>query len=408
MRIAYISYEMPPISGNGGIGTYIAQISRIMADRGHDVHVFCGVESNPGSEKIEKVTVHRVLGSRSQFGENVLSVFSDINQQSPFDLIESQEYKAEGYYVRIKYPKIPHIVKCHTPSFIVGRLNNKRDNWLNRIRYIIMGLVRFKLVKPYWTYYYLDDIEYQYAKSASIITSPSQSMAEWLEKEWHFKTGEIKVIHNPFHPQDAFLNLKPAQSVRPFKILFLGRLEVRKGILNLINAIPKVVKKYPDTIFIFAGEPLPSPDKSVLMDEFIKNRLLGFKNNLIFTGNLSYNQIPPVIEQSSICVFPSLWENFPNVCLEAMSAGRAVIGSSSGGMTEMITHQINGLLIEPNNSDQIADSIIELISDPSKIEEFGKRARQSVINKFNRTLVGHRTEEIYVEAIGKQKSDSQL
>jgi glycosyltransferase involved in cell wall biosynthesis len=104
-----------------------------------------------------------------------------------------------------------------------------------------------------------------------------------------------------------------------------------------------------------------------------------------------------------LCVFPSLWENFPNVCLEAMSAARAVIGSSAGGMSEMLDHGRVGRLIAPGDSAALAREIIDLLKAPAERLRLGEMARKRVLEAYNENVIGELMEALYREAIQRKR-----
>ncbi|PTN26484.1 hypothetical protein C6366_18930 [Desulfonatronum sp. SC1] len=84
-----------------------------------------------------------------------------------------------------------------------------------------------------------------------------------------------------------------------------------------------------------------------------------------------------------LCIFPSIWENFPTVCLEAMSAGRVVIGSKNGGMNEMLTNPISGILVNPKSVSQISKAIAFLIENPQIRIKFGENGRNKILSEYN-------------------------
>jgi len=122
-----------------------------------------------------------------------------------------------------------------------------------------------------------------------------------------------------------------------------------------------------------------------------------------FTGKVSLDDIPHYLAQTDICVFPSLWENFPNVCLEAMAAGRGVVGSSAGGMAEMLDQGNAGLLVPPEDATAIASAIIELLDQPNLRMKLGAEARERVTTEYSLERLGDLIEQSYQRAIQRPK-----
>ena len=400
MRIAYISYEHPLGITGGGIGTYLGQIASLMSDRGHDVEVFTCYPLKSEVLNYQGYTVNRIqAASKEAFRNNVVEVFRLKQMISPFNLIEAAEYNADAYFVNKHFLEIPLVIKLHTPDFLIIRLNAYKANAVDKLRYLLGGIRRGKLVKPYWIYRKNEDIEYWQFLQATSVCSPSYSLANIIKKEW--ESGQpIEVIPNLFIPNKGFLNIPVARYTEGKIIIsFFGRLEKRKGILDLMNAIPNVLQSHQNVVFRFIGKPHPSPDNRLNMEDYIRHHLKKHLHYIEFLGPQPYENIPGLMAETHICIFPSLWENFPNVCLEAMAAGRAVIASNNGGMADMITDQKEGLLIKPNNTKSIAKAILSLCNEPQKIEQLGKAARKKVLEAYNAEKIGVHVEDFYRKAI---------
>ncbi|MFN9914476.1 MAG: glycosyltransferase family 4 protein, partial [Pirellulaceae bacterium] len=131
---------------------------------------------------------------------------------------------------------------------------------------------------------------------------------------------------NPFVPSQDLLQIPTG--IYPTTISFIGRLEVRKGILNWMNAIPAIAKQYPTAEFRFVGATSQLADGTNTQD-VLNRHLKEFAGRIEFTGAVHPSQIPQELARTGIVVIPSLWENYPYSCLEAMAAGRAVVGSSA-------------------------------------------------------------------------------
>jgi glycosyltransferase involved in cell wall biosynthesis len=143
------------------------------------------------------------------------------------------------------------------------------------------------------------------------------------------------------------------------------------------------------------------------MQEYILRKLQPYSINIEFTGKQPAAKIPNLIADCQICVFPSLWENFPNVSLEAMAAGKVVIGTNNGGMADMITHEKNGILIPPQSRRKLAKAICDAMNGGYDMENIGREARQRILSGYNREYIGQVTEDFYKETIDK-KSKSML
>ncbi len=349
--------------------------------------------------------VHRVQAAdQQQFRTSNVAVFSKQHENEAFDIIEAAEYGADALLIKEKYPGLPLVVKLHTPSFLTRRLNSNKLSLTARLRFIMGGIIRGKLVKLDTAYDKTTNPEYSQYCLAGSLCSPSASLIELVQQEWPTQKN-IAVIPNPFVPDQSFLNLPVAEHKEGgIVVSFFGRLEKRKGILELAKAIPLVLEKNKSVIFRFVGKAHPSPIAGIDMEEYIKQALKKWVNNLEFKGYQPYDAVPALLAGTQVCIFPSLWENFPNVCLEAMAAGRAVIASERGGMAEMITHGVNGWLVNPKSPKDIASAIIDLAADPIKINALAKAARERVLDSYNEEKIGALVTACYEATIMDNKN----
>lgn len=405
MRIAYLSYEHPKGISGGGIGTYIGQMAKIMAEAGHSVEVFSGIEEKVTYQafKHDGYQLHLIPAEHTEiFREKVLKVFEAVHLAHPFDAMESPEYGADALEVKLKYPEIPLVVKLHTPTFLISKLNSDL-NFLSKMRFVLGALRKGDRPKFFWSYKKEYDPEYVLTSLAEKVVSPSHSLAELVQDRWKI-SNRIDVIPNIFVPNRQLLQIaKP--STNPFIVTFIGKLEKRKGILVLLKAIPKITEKYPDVIFRFVGKALPSPKTGMDMQDYMLSKLSTFRKNLDFQGFQSYEKIPEYLETTSVCIFPSLWENFPNVCLETMAAGRVVVGTDNGGMADMIEDGKTGYLIKPGSSQAIIKVMLKLLeSKPQELTMIGAQARDSVLKRYNANIIGNACTIIFKQIINKAHS----
>lgn len=378
MKIAFISYEFPPDTGFGGIGTYTYQVSTALAKRGHTIEVFsCSREEDKLNITVEGlIKVHRVKADkRSVFAERIVSVFAERHAITGFDIIESPEYCAEGLQVRKAFPHIPMVVKLHTPLFLVNRLNNiyKPLSLKKKIKQLI-GRSNYNKI---------GDADYQLAIAADAVCSPSKALADVITKEWDIP--HIEVVPNYYNPLPGFYGISIEESKANI-VAFTGRLEVRKGILALIKAIPLVLKAKPGTIFRFIGSSGDAPGNKGSMEAYIKEELQVFLPQLEFTGFVQRENMPEMIRDVTMFVFPSVWENFPYVCLEAMSAGKAIVASDAGGMKEMLDGTKGGKIVNAKDHKELAKAIVDLLNNE------GERRSMAIHNR-------RRVKEVYAQEV---------
>ncbi|WP_375416580.1 glycosyltransferase family 4 protein [uncultured Hymenobacter sp.] len=403
MRIAHVSFEYPPDTADGGIATYVHQVSHMLRDRGHDVEVFCASPTRTVSEVFEGVMVHRVQAGREDFRTKVVAVFGEQHAQQAFDIMESPEYGADGYDIKRAYPALPLVVKLHTPSFLLYDLTTyyQVTPLLVKLRYLVGGLLRGQLRQPHWQWKRKSqDMEYQLCRLADQIHTPSVSLGQLVARRWDIAKSKIHHVPYPFIPNQEFLAVPLGTDCQTFA--YIGRLEVRKGIVALVEAARLIFQAVPAARFIIIGRSQQSHIPGLDMRAYIEQQLREYRDRLDFR-EVRPQEIPAVLAQTDVCVYPSLWENFPNVCLEAMSAGRAIVGSEQGGMKDMLTSPQAGLLVPPTNAAAIAEAVITLLNNPPLRRKLGETARQKVLTSYTSDVIGPLVEAKYAEAIRSRR-----
>jgi len=417
MRIAYISFEYPPDSANGGIATYVGQAARMMAVRGHEVEVFAASPAREESLVENGVRVHWIKETdRERFGERIGPVFAARHAESPFDVLEGPDYSADARRAVELVPDVPLVLKMHTPMLMVFRLNRPRDlhgalvNALRQGKRMVASLMRgqwprFTLERPamQWAMDW-NCVERAHAGRAALIATPSRDLGEFAVKEWGIPRDRIRYAPYPYTPAPAFLEATQRGDGRT--VGFIGRLERRKGIEDLAQAIPRVLGVVPEARFRFIGAIGKHQESGRPYDAWIREKVgPRAAAQLDFVGRIEPDRIGATLAKLDVVALPSLWENFPNVCLEAMAAGRAIVGSKAGGMREMLDEGRCGMLVSPQNPAALAHAILKLLQAPEERRRLGDLARQRVLEVYNERVIGELYEEIYGEAkIGKSEN----
>jgi phosphatidylinositol alpha-1,6-mannosyltransferase len=230
-----------------------------------------------------------------------------------------------------------------------------------------------------------------------------------------FTKGEIAKIGN--QPQ-KFLQIAPGIDTEHFAprkarvdliekyrldgrrvIVSVGRLVHRKGQDELVKAMPKILEQFPDAILLFVGE---GPIKQML---FNSAKQLGVLPKVVFAGRVSHHDLPDYICLGEIFAMPVRSrfsglevEGLGIVYLEASACGLPVIVGNSGGAVDAVLDKKTGLLVDGTKSDQIAQSICELLANPERAKQMGQAGRDWVIKnwqlsnwseKFNKVLIGN-------------------
>jgi glycosyltransferase involved in cell wall biosynthesis len=177
----------------------------------------------------------------------------------------------------------------------------------------------------------------------------------------------------------------------------IANLRPEKGHRILLNAVPKVIQRYPLAHFLLVG---PGPLEGELRDYVMTHGLTPYVS---FLGD--FDEIPELLASLDIVVLPSTSESLPNAVLEAMSAGRPVIASAVGGCTELIEQGRTGLLVPPGDSHALADQILLLLARPELRADLGRAARKHAESEFTFNLAVKRLEAVYDELLERRAGD---
>jgi glycosyltransferase involved in cell wall biosynthesis len=204
------------------------------------------------------------------------------------------------------------------------------------------------------------------------------------------------VVFNPeSHPHGFLRTRYNIPSDAPL-LGIIARIMVWKGHLELIEALALVKREFPTVrLFIVGWEDTWMDQGEEGYGAQVRRRIeeLGLTENVIWTGWIE--EAPGVFTDLDMVCVPSYEEPFGLVVTEAMSMGRPVVGFNSGALPEIITHEQEGLLVTPKNTEELAAAIIRLLRDPEERRLMGQRGRQKVLKSFTPRHQADRVAEIY-------------
>ena len=207
--------------------------------------------------------------------------------------------------------------------------------------------------------------------------------------------SQICVIQNGIDFEDIH-NVQPHKSIEYPSILFVGGLSKVKGIDTLLNAVPIIRKKILNLCLYIAGS---GPEENKLK-ELVKE--LNIEENVNFLGYVSEIKKYSYYKSTDVCVFPSIYEPFGIVLLEAMACGKPVVASNVGGIPFVVEEGKTGLLFESGNVKDLADKIMTILKNEELREKMGEAGRERA-KEFTWDKIAERTVEMYKEILkGKE------
>jgi glycogen synthase len=398
MRIAFLTYEFPPRTPAGGIGTYVESAVRLFLEAGQKVVVFCPAaheETGLRAGKPELYLIH--CSSDDQFRGLLPAAIAEYEQHSRIDVIESPEYQYLHECIAPDSLRGRLVVRLHTPlrlALILNGFHSRRLYFQSVLRLLFRGNIRAAIHKLR-CYRPLLDSEYCSALQADLLVSPSQSLLGKLNKiGWKPIAQKAKVLPNPLILDNRLLSLQLPEALDDGWITFLGRIEKRKGVFTLTQAIKKFASRNPGYSFRFIGADLADQNGNSNTQQLL-NQLSDIQCRIEFTGRIEHCDLITYLADASVVILPSIWENFPYACLEAMSAARPVIASKAGGMSEMIESNVSGLLVSPNRPDQICSCLVHLSKNAKLLTYLGGNARTRILDQYSTVALREQYMRLY-------------
>jgi glycogen synthase len=399
LRIGLLSYEYPPDTGLGGIGTYTRTQAQALTRAGHEVHVLAG-SSSPGTVSCREegdVTVWRdggtqvarrlgaLLGSlgwwwsRNRFenGLRMRRLLRRAAAQQEFDLIEVPECGAEGLFLGRRFES-RKIVRFHSPAalimpFYVTRPGDRRL------------CARF---------------ESRGYRRAAAATACSQFLAREMRERLAFPTPIVTVPNgidldasdsavsggSPFD-----LRVEVGATAEEPVVLFAGRFEPRKGSKLLCDLVPELLAQRA-VRFVVLGEDLFGEAAGELAARCRAGRLRG---SLHLLGRRPTADVGAAMRQADVVLLPSRWENAPYAVLEAMAAAAPLVVSRVGGLHEMVEHEREALLAEDQDVAAHLAAVERLLDDRAWGRSLGGAARARAAREFSADRMAASSLEVY-------------
>lgn len=395
LRHLIVSREFPPAAyPPGGIGTYTGNIARLLATAGETVHVIgerwsgaplerevlcegrlvihrVGLEeprTPRGGRMASSETELRLLGASGfpaqRFSWQAALLAERLIEQEHIDVIEGQDWEAPLYYLLLRRALglgparlPPCLVHVHSPTEFIYRHNE----WAaGRPQYAPM--VR---------------LEEYCIGAADALLCPSRYLADQAAARYAIPAGRIRVI--PYPTGDFPFIPRGAAAWNGGGIIYIGRLEPRKGLIEFVEAAVDVAQSNPSARFDFVGDDVRYRG-SLSVRRYMETRIPGgLRERFRFHGVQHRAQLPRLLAKARAAVIPSRWENFPNTCIEAMCSGLPVIASPNGGMAELLEDGVTGWLAPSQAPDGLAIALRRaLATAPQDCEAMGRAAALAI------------------------------
>lgn len=386
MKICFVSFEYPPLM-IGGAGVYAKYLTKELARLNHQVHVISPGSGQDVGDFIENgVFVHRIRFLNQPFLRapsywfSLRKYYKTLDRAvGGFDVLHANV--VSDFSLTKSSVTIPRIVTVHhlarntlkvVNASVLRRLQDLRGE---------LGLTPF--------------IEKRVIKRACKIIAVSNFTKQCLTSAYGIPNFKVDVIYHGVIPQEYECCKEHVQKVKEdlgikdeFTFLFVGRLEARKGLQVLIKAFKNVFNKYKKVKLVIVGSGNQASFQKLANS-------LNISNGITFMGRVDDLSLKKLYNLCDVFVSPSLLEGFGLTLLEAMATGKPVIATRVGGFLEIVKDGENGVLVHPNNINELASALTFFMENPDLAKRIGKFNKKYVSMNFNWEKSAKLTVDVY-------------
>jgi glycosyltransferase involved in cell wall biosynthesis len=357
MNICLVSREYPTQDHTGGIATYTEKTARALSRLGHDVTVITerggqgsAPERGPAEDgvRVMQLSPPRSGPSLPWRAYSVARAISTLPHVPT--IVQACEYRAEGFlYAMSRRSGTRLVTRLATPTFLVDQLNQHEQDAGPRTRIV-------------------DRLERLQTRRSDGIISPTNALADIVCRQWGIPRHHVATIRTGVEFAQRYgsnpANLPVELSEKQYMIYF-GRLEERKGVHILAQALPELLSRYSHLHAVFVGNVQSYQGES--LRTFIERHNEAHRDRLHFFPRLSQRELYPILAQAQFAVLPSLWENLANTCLEALDMGKPVVATLGCGFGEVIEEGRSGMLVPPGSVPALRDAMLDMLADEDRL-----------------------------------------
>ena len=404
MRIVLLSYNYPPKLIDG-VGRSTNMLAKGLFELGHAVHVLTHGEQ-PVIQFYDGAYVHHLPYQLIRYASlrHLSSVYHRLNYSHAvhdylmklvlndgIQIADTPLWLFDGFVTAVSRT-LPTVVRPVTAQKQISELINNR----NQEQILI------------------SEMEKQLLACASFIAANSKATLDALHNIYGLNNISSRVDVIPYGIEPS-----PQEGIRPFShhappdvltVLYVGRLEKRKGIQDLFAAIPLVLKQIPNVQFVITGA-----DNSI-NDGFKNETGMDYPSyfakhypeclpHVRFLGEVPEEKLNALYQSCDLFVAPSLYESFGLIYLEAMNFAKPVIGCRAGGVPEVVNDGVTGRLVDPSSPRQLAEAIVTLLRSPRLLYEYGMAGRQRLLDYFTHIHMARGFERIYRLVLSHTKAN---
>ncbi|AMQ17781.1 glycosyltransferase family 4 protein [Thermococcus peptonophilus] len=377
LKIALVSdWYYPKL---GGVAVHMHDLALYLREKGHEVDIITNDRKTGKEEELRELGIGLVKVPGKIFPSASLNISAFAKG---YGLLEPliQDYDV----VHGHHAFTPLSLKAAMAARKLGKGSVVTTHSINYENSSVIRALS-KMSYPYYRYH---------LKCPHRIIAVSKAAREFIKR---FTRVPVRIVPNgvnikrfdiPVGKEEA----KELLNLNRKVVLYVGRLEPRKGVGTLISAMKEV-----DATLLVAGSGSMLP---VLRN---KAKLLGISHRVKFLGTVSYSILPLYYRASDVFVLPSLSEAFGIVLLEAMASGTPIVGTKVGGIPEIVDGC--GILVPPGNARALSSAINEILNNQNLEKKLGKLGKRRVERVYDWRVVVKSVERVYREAMEEAEKD---
>lgn len=294
-----------------------------------------------------------------------------------------------------KFLRLPYFVSCHGMDILTAAGSPRKKKLLNKILFRADGVI----VNSQFTKNELIKLSVPENKITVIYPCPVAGAGIAPEKFLERRGVEPLVStslgrNEKFSFRSSLVEIKNRLGLADKKIILtVGRLVLRKGHDKVVEALPAILKRVPEAIYVIVGD---GPEKEKLQ---ILSSKLQVENNILFTGEISeekksaFYQLCDLFIMTPRQIGPDV-EGFGTVYIEANQFGKPVVAGRSGGVAEAVVDGVTGLVVDPENVNQIAEAVIKLLADKDLANKLSQQGKERVDKEFRWEIQAAKVEKM--------------
>ncbi len=379
----------------GGVPSHVRDVSAYLSSRGWDVHVVPGRTARHAIERPESgVTVYRL----NRWAKVAALALAHKPRLSLRDFYPSWRVYLAWYSLCVYCLGIirKHDIAAISAYHLLG--NGTIGAWLaaetgRPLITTIFGEI-YSDTEQYRTRKREIDFVARYTAQFLSCSEHCARSAALLGAEWPVRALHYGVDIQHFRPDGKNIAIRRrfGWSGDDPVVIFVGRLHAEMGLDVLLETIPRIVARRRNARFLIVGSRGPLAAKA-------ENCRQSYTHNVVVLTDAPYDELPEYYRAATVAVAPSVDER---ACLglaviEAMACGRAVIGSDIGGTPEVIVEGETGFLVRPRDPSALADRLLSALSDLSRLDRMGVRARQRAVSYFDKDIANNTFESLVID-----------